>query len=170
MSPTRVPVLVIIAAVGAVAGWVAVQVMDNATGRALPVPWLAAATLWLLALALCIWTLSCRSRLPHRAGARPGAVTAPVRPPMHPIVAARTAALAMAASRVGSAIGGLYAGIAIGVAVRTSEAARTVLWTSLAACAAAVVITAVAVWLEALCRLPQDPDAPGPHRGPRLPT
>jgi hypothetical protein len=169
VSPTRVRVLLLIAALGAVAGWVAVQVMDNATGRALPVPWLAAATLWLLALALAIWALSCRSRLPHRASGR-GAVVAPVRPPMHPIVAARTAALAMAASRVGAAIGGLYGGIAIGVAARTSEAARGVLWTALAACVACAVIVAVAVWLETMCRLPQDPDTSRPPGGPRLPT
>jgi len=170
VNPTRVPVLLVVAALGTAAGWVAVQVMENATGRALPVPWLAAATLWLLALALTFWTLTCRSRLPHRAVGRQSATSASVRRPMHPIVAARTAALAMAASRVGAAVGGFYAGIAIGVVARTTEAARGVLWTALAACAAALVITVVAVWLEALCRLPQDPDAPDPHRGPRLPT
>jgi hypothetical protein len=181
MNPTRVPVLLLIAALGAVAGWAAVQVMDNATGRALPVPWLAAATLWLLALALSIWALSCRSRLPHRAGgphrvggpnpvSGRGAAVAPARPPMHPIVAARTAALAMAASRVGAAIGGLYGGIAIGVAARTSEAARSVLWTALAACVACAVIVSVAVWLEMMCRLPRDPDSSRPPGGPRLPT
>lgn len=175
MTPTRIRTLALVAVLAAALGWGSAQVMQALTGRALPVPWLAAATLWILALALVLWTLSCRSRLPRRrtpgtgdsrsvggsrsvAGPRPASAAA--RPPLNPIVAARTAALAMAASRVGSAVGGLYAGIALGVAAMATEAARQVLWTAIAAACACAVVTACAYWLETMCRLPDD-DGPG---------
>ena len=78
--------------------------------------------------------------------------------PLPPLVAARTAALAMAASRVGSIVGGLYLGILIGEMPNASTAAgRSALLLAGLAAAGALAMAVVGVWLEAMCRLPQDP-------------
>jgi heme A synthase len=123
--------------------------VDNQTGRVVPIPWLAAFTLWLLAIALFVWALLARPRLKRKPGHRP----------LAPIVAARTAALAMAASRTGSLVAGFYAGICIGtIPSRATEAGTSTLWTSLASAAGAVALTAAALWLEHICRLPTDGD------------
>jgi hypothetical protein len=47
MKPTRVWSLVAAAVVSAAVGWGLVQVVDAWLGRLVPVPWLAAAALWL---------------------------------------------------------------------------------------------------------------------------
>jgi Kef-type K+ transport system membrane component KefB len=146
--------LLMLVVVTAALGWALAQVVTAFTGRALPVPWLASVTLLSLAVALLIWTLLCRPRLPRRT--RLGERIRPTNP-LPPLVAARTAALAMAASRVGSIVGGLYLGILIGETPNASTAAgRSALLAGLAA-AGAVAMAVVGVWLEAMCRLPQDP-------------
>ena len=155
MRPTRVRMLLMLVVVTAALGWALAQVVSTLTGRALPVPWLASVTLLSLAVALLIWTLLCRPRLPRRTklGER-------IRPtnPLPPLVAARTAALAMAASRVGSIVGGLYLGILIGETSNASTVAgRSALLLAGLAAAGALAMAVVGVWLEAMCRLPQDP-------------
>ena len=152
MQPTRIRFLVILALLAAAVGWSLVAVIQGQSGRTLPVPWLAAVTMWVLALALALWAVLSRPRLLRRPGARP----------MPPIVAARTAALAMAASRTGALIGGLYAGVTLGalsvVTTRDSPAGRSTLFAALTTCVGALALAVVALWLERICRLPQDPD------------
>ena len=55
MRPTRVRLLVALAVVTAAVGWGAARVLDAVTGRLVPVPWLAPATLWLLGHSLTGW-------------------------------------------------------------------------------------------------------------------
>lgn len=129
-------------------GWGTLQLVEAWVGRLLPVPWTAAVTLWLLAVALLFWALLSRPRLLRKEGHRP----------MPPLVAARTAALAMAASRTGALVGGFYAGVLVGVLPYDSPAGRERLWSAGAAVLGALALTVVAVWLERLCRLPEDPD------------
>lgn len=149
MTPTRIRVLLVLAAVAAAIGWAVMVVVEGQQGRVVPVPWTAGALLWILAFALFVWTLLARPRLQRRPGARP----------MSPFVAARSAALAMAASRTGSLVAGFYAGMAIGAfPMRMTPAGQDTLWASLLAVLAAVALTAVALWLERLCRLPSDDD------------
>lgn len=153
MRPTRAGLLLSAAALAAAIGWGLVQVVDAWLGRLLPVPWLAAASVWLLAGATLSWALSSRPRLQRRPGAKP----------MPPIVAARTAALAMAGSRAGSLVAGLYAGIAVATvpALATPSGSAT-FWSATLASVGAVALVAAALWLEHLCRLPTGPeDAPG---------
>lgn len=160
MTPTRVRVLVALAAIAAALGWGAVQVVHGQSGRMVPVPWLAAVTMWLLALAVAIWAVLSRPRLLRKAGARP----------MPPLVAARTAALAMAASRTGALVAGFYAGVAIGAfPARATEAGSTTMWASLVTVGGSIALAAAALWLERLCRLPSkgDDDQGSPSVRPR---
>jgi hypothetical protein len=154
MKPTRIRLLVAIAILAAAVGWGVVQVVDSWFGRLVPVPWLAAAALWLLAGAVLYWTVSSRPRLQRRPGAKP----------MPPLVAARSAALGMAASRIGALVAGFYAGIAIGMApnLGTPSGAQT-FWAATAAAVGAVGLAAAGLWLEHVCRLPVGPpDGPQP--------
>lgn len=149
MKPTRVRVLILLAVLAAAAGWAAVSLMEGQSGRILPVPWLAASTMWILALALGIWTLLARPRLQRRPGAKP----------MPPIIAARTAALAMAASRTGSLVAGFYVGVALAaLPARVTEAGQDTLWAALGTAAGSLLLLLVALWLEHICRLPIDDD------------
>lgn len=149
MSPTKLRTLVILAVVAGAVGWAAVELVSGQSGRVIPVPWLAGVTMCLLALGLAFWTLLARPRLMRRPGARP----------MAPIIAARSAALAMAASRTGALVGGFYAGTAIGaLPMRGSEAGSAAIARGLVAVIGSVVLVVVALWLERLCRLPQDDD------------
>ncbi|MFM7064918.1 MAG: DUF3180 family protein, partial [Actinomycetes bacterium] len=66
MTPTRVRLLVAIAVVFGAIGWGLVQVVDAWTGRVLPVPWLAAAALWIVAGAVAYWAFTSRPRLERR--------------------------------------------------------------------------------------------------------
>ena len=174
MTPTRWVTLAGIAAVGVAVGWVAVLLVDRIVGRILVVPWLAAGALWVLAVAVVVWTLlsrpslvDSRRRSPRRGEAVP-VVTAPPpagqreardpgRPRMPPIVAARTAALAMAASRTGALIGGFYVGILLAlIPVMSTPSGSTSASAALASVLACAILVASALWLESMCRLRND--------------
>lgn len=150
MTPTRIRLLLTLGVLAGSIGWAAAVLVDHQSGRVVPIPWLAAFTLWFLAIALLIWTMLARPRLKRKPGHRP----------MAPLVAARTAALAMAASRTGSLVAGFYAGISIGtLPSRSTEAGTDTLWISLVSAAGALALTAAALWLEYSCRLPTDGDS-----------
>jgi len=145
MQPTRVRLLVAIALVCAALGWGLVQVVASWSGRLIPVPWLAAAALWIMAGALAYWTLLSRPRLQGRRDVKP----------MDPIVAARSAALAMAASRIGAVMLGFYAGVAFAMAGRLgTPSGAQAFWSATAASLGALGIVVAALWLEHACRIP----------------
>jgi ABC-type thiamin/hydroxymethylpyrimidine transport system permease subunit len=149
MQPTRTRLLVGIAVVTAAIGWGVVQIVDAWFGRLVPVPWLAAGSMWLLAGAVAYWAFTSRPRLQGRPGAKP----------MPPLVAARTAALAMAASRIGALVMGFYAGIAAGMAPNlATPSGLQIFWAASAAALGGLALVAAALWLEHLCRLPTGPD------------
>jgi len=149
MMPTRTRTLLALAVVAGALGWGLVQIVDAWAGRLLPVPWLAAAAVWLLAGATLYWAVASRPRLQGKPGAKP----------MPPIVAARTAALAMAASRGGALVGGFYAGVAIAMvsSIGVPTGAST-FWSATFAVLGALALIAAALWLEHVCRLPIGPD------------
>jgi len=150
VTPTRIRLLVALAVLAGSIGWAVAVLVDKQSGRAVPIPWLAAVTLWFLAIAVFIWTLLARPRLKRKPGHRP----------MAPLVAARTAALAMAGSRTGSLVAGFYAGICFGtIPSRATEAGSSTLWISLASALGAIALAAAALWLEHSCRLPTDGDS-----------
>lgn len=145
MHPTRIRLLLGIAAVCGALGWGVVEIVASWSGRLVPVPWLAAAALWIVAGALAYWTYLMRPRLQGRPDARP----------IEPLVAARSAALAMAASRIGALMMGFYAGVAIGMAGRLSTPSGTAaFWSAAIAAVGALGLVAAALWLEHSCRIP----------------
>ncbi len=156
MKPTRIRLLVLLAVLSGAVGWGVVQVVESWLGRLVPVPWLAAGALWLLAGAVAYWALTSRPRLRHEPGSKP----------LPPIVAARTAALGMAASRIGALVTGFYAGVAVGMAAHLGTVSgRQSFWAASAAAVGALGLVAAALWLEHLCRLPVGP--PDDPRGGR---
>ena len=149
MSGTRVRMLVVLAIVAGSTGWALVSLLFAQTGHILTVPWLAAATMWVLALAVTLWALLCRPRLQRKPGARP----------MPALLAARTAALAMAASRTGSLVTGFDMGVALAaLPQRFTPAGANTIWAGMAATAGSMGLVAAALWLERMCRLPLDGD------------
>lgn len=148
MKPTRIPMLVALAVIAGALGWGVVQIVEAWAGRLVPVPWMAAAALWIFAAALAYWALTSRPRLQRRPGAKP----------MPALVAARTAALAMAASRIGALVAGFYAGVAIAMVPHTdTESGAQIIMAASAASIGAIALTAAALWLEHVCRLPIGP-------------
>jgi hypothetical protein len=137
-------------------GWAVGTLLIGQFGRILPVPWLAAMTVWLVAIALAIWTLISRPRLLKRDGHQP----------MPPLVAARSAALALAASRAGAVVAGFYLGLSIATAPQMGTPSGFVtFWAGVATSAGSLALIAAALWLERLCRVrhqDDDPSAPSP--------
>ena len=149
MTPTRIRLLVGLATLSAAIGWGAAMLVEGRSGRVIPVPWLAGATMGFLAVALLIWTVLSRPRLLRKPGTRP----------LPPLVAARTAALAMA----GSLVAGFYAGIVVGtIPARATEAGSEAFAAAITAAVGSIALVASALWLERLCRLPLDRDRDKP--------
>lgn len=156
MTGTKWRLLIALVVVSTAIGWGVVIIVDSLMSRFVPVPWLAAATMWVLALALLIWTVLVRPRLQRKDGHRP----------MDPIVAARTAALAMAASRTGAIVAGIYFGVALGTFDRRDvPAGAATVWSAAVTALGAVAVMLVAMWLEHICRVKSDDDdqAVGSH-------
>ncbi len=152
MRPSSAPLLTALVVIGAALGWGMSVVVDGWTGRALPVPVLAGAALWLLGIALIVWGAMIRPRL----NARVDPARHPSIDPLPVLVAARVAAIAMAATRMGAVISGLYLGIAIATVASglSTPATQQTLWAALLAGTGAAVC-AVAGWrLERWCLLP----------------
>ncbi len=155
MIPTRLGLLATLALLAAVVGWCVVGLFDSVVGRSLPVPWTAPAALLVVALALFIWALLLRPRLQHKRGTTP----------VSPFVAARTAALAMAASRTGALVGGFYLGAVVAfVPSWFAEAPRERVVVGSVAVIASVLVVLAALWLERICRLPDQGDGEGDGR------
>jgi hypothetical protein len=145
--------LVALAVVFAVLGWLATALVDKLYGRLLQVPMAAGVALALVALALLAWGLLAKPRLQRASG----------KAPMDPIVAARTAALALAASRTGAVVLGFYLGVAIALVPSLSTpAGREYAAAAVGAAVASLLLTVVGLWVESICRLPDDPDSDGP--------
>lgn len=147
MTPTRPSLLGLLAVIAGVLGVAAADLVDALAGRSMPVPWSSVITVGALAVALLGWAWSFRRRLRSESDR------------VDPFVAVRTAALAMAASRAGAIIGGLYAGVgAWYVADLAPAAARERALACAIGLLLSLLLVAAALWLERLCRLPEDPD------------
>ena len=150
MKPTGIPMLIAITVIGVAVGWGLVEIVSGQTGRSVPVPLLAGTAIWLLAIALGAWTWFLRPRLRKEPGSTP----------VPPIAAARTAALAMAASRTGAVVAGIYAGIAVAtVTALSTPAGASAFASAILASTGSIVLAAAALWLESMCRLPDDDES-----------
>jgi hypothetical protein len=158
MRPTSVRMLALVVLVAAAFGWVVADWVDG-QGRLPAVSWLAVLIVWVVAGFVAAWALVARRRLHPTSDA-------PDRPRMAPLVAARTAALALAGSRTGAVVLGVYGGTALRLLTETSVAAgRERLLAAGLAALGGLVLTAVSLWLERICRLPEDPHDPDQPRG-----
>lgn len=147
MRPTRWPVLVLVALVAGVLGYLLDRALYNDT--AVLVAGYAPATLLLLAIAEAFLARSTRARLAGRPHTRP----------IHPITVARTAALAKASSPVGALGVGWYAALLAYVvprldAPRPAHDARV----AIAGIVTGLMLVVAALLLERVCRVPKRPD------------
>ena len=148
MKPTSIPWLLGVGLISALLGWGFAAWVD-ANGRLPAVPWMAVVFIWVVAGFVGAWALASRRRLHPKPGA----------PRMAPLTVARTTALALAGSRTGAVVFGLYGGIAVRLLEETGVAAgRERLLASALAALGGLVLAALSLWLEHLCRLPEDPD------------
>jgi hypothetical protein len=147
VRPTSVRLLLLWAFVAGVLGWMFAAWVDD-QGHLPQVPWLSVVVIWVVALFVLVWTLVARRRLHPEPG----------KPRMAPLVAARTAALSLAGSRTGALVFGGYGGMALRLLEETAVAAgrERLLAASLAAFGG-LALAAASLWLEHICRLPEDP-------------
>ncbi|MGH8866998.1 MAG: DUF3180 domain-containing protein [Actinomycetes bacterium] len=161
MRPTRPGVLLGAAVLAAALGWATFAVADS-LGYLPSVPLLASLTLLLLALWMLFTAVSMRARLRRRPGTRP----------VSPFVAARMAALAKAGSLGGSLVAGAYAGAAAFFLLDLdTDFDRERALNAVLAVGGALAVVLVALFLERVCRLPddasddEDDDEGSPDRG-----
>lgn len=139
------------------AGWQLGAWVDG-QGRLPSIPWSAVVVVWVVAGFVTVWALVARRRLHPKPGA----------PRMAPLVAARTTALALAGSRTGSIIFGLYGGLALRLVQETAVGAgRERLLAAALASLGGLVLCGVSLWLEHICRLPEEPEDGGTVAGRR---
>jgi hypothetical protein len=144
-------VLAAICAVCASAGWGGAQLVDG-LGRPLPqVPTSAPSVLLLFAAILLALALSTRARLRAARERRPGAG------PVDPLTVARYGVLARASSPVGAGVIGLYGGYCAFLLPELNEVGhRDLVGRSVLAMGAGIAVAAAALFLERVCRLPDD--------------
>jgi drug/metabolite transporter (DMT)-like permease len=153
-----------LAAIGAVCasiGWGGGQLVDS-LGRPLPeVPTSASSVLAMFAAILLALALSTRARLRAWRERRPGAR------PVDPLSIARYGVLARASSPVGAGVVGLYGGYAIFLLPgRNQSGHRDLMGGSVGAMVAGTAVAAAALFLEWVCRLPDD-GVPDPRNLPQ---
>lgn len=153
MRATTVRLLLLWAFVAGVLGWMFADWVDE-QGRLPEVPWMSVLVIWVVAIFMLVWTLVARRRL------RPD----PGKPRMAPLVAARTAALSLAGSRTGAVVFGGYSGMALRLLQETAVAAgRERLVAASLAALGGLALAALSLWLEHICRLPEDPANGAPN-------
>ncbi|WP_029431026.1 DUF3180 domain-containing protein [Blastococcus sp. URHD0036] len=175
MTPVSRRDLAVVAVGLAVASWLVVR---SAYGDLPPLRWWLPVPLALLAVAEALAARTLRTRLAvlreARRDARRGrpAAAAPVRPgdvrPVEPMLVARAAVLAQASAYVGAAFVGVWAGVLLHVvpALDRLDAASGDAVTAGIGVLASAALTAAALWLEHVCRVPPAEDD-GPAGGVR---
>jgi len=159
MKPTSVPWLGGVAGIAALLGWGFASWVDR-HGRLPSIPWMSVIVIWVVAAFVGAWALAARRRLNPKPGT----------PRMAPLTAARTTALALAGSRTGAVVMGFYAGVAVRLLEETSVAAgRERLLASALAALGGLVLAGLSLWLEHICRLPEEPDEEASPRSGREP-
>ncbi len=149
MTGTRPRTLLVLAALGALGGWVATALVDAFAGRSLPVPLTMPALMLVLALSVFLWARGTRARLEKRPGTKP----------MPPTLALRTAALALSVSRVGAVVGGFYLGVAVALSPSWEIAyVRGLILAALVTVLGSGLLVAAGLWLERICRIPPSDD------------
>lgn len=149
MRPTRLRLLVAIAAATTVAGLVVLRIIRSLNGTMAPVPWTAAGALVLVA------ALVYAAAVPVRRWVRQGRA----QPKMDPLRAARVAVLGKATAIAGAAVTGWYLAQVLqltadlDVTSRRGQAVRAGI-----TAVAAIVASAAGLLAERMCRVPPPPE------------
>jgi hypothetical protein len=152
VRPTSLRSLLLVGVACAAAGWL---IARAAFARLPALPWTAVPAMALLAIGETLTGRSIRARLAGRRTAKP----------LQPLAVARVVALAKASSAVAACLGGLAAGFGGFLAGSLAKpVARADTFAAAGTLAAALALTAAALFLERSCRTPGEPadDADGP--------
>lgn len=159
MKPLRAVVLVGITLVAGVLAWGGSRLW-NAVGTLPGVPTAAPIVLAVIAVVLAATAITLRGRLREQRERVPGAKG------VDPMSAARSLVLAQASALVSAVVTGVYGGMGIFlISVWGDSSARrqqTVI--ALLAVVAGIAVMAVGLWLQHICKLPEDPDDRQPAR------
>lgn len=156
MTPTRPRTLLAVFVCLGVVSWLLLRAFYTSLP---PLPWTAAPTLLLLAIVEAASGRSLRVRLRAQRSGQAGRGAAPR--PISPIAVARLAALAKASSLAAAIFGGLAAGALVYLAGSLDKSSpRQDALASGATLAAALLLTAAALYLEYGCRVPPPPEPP----------
>jgi hypothetical protein len=153
----RIRVLAGVFAVAAVLGWALARLLDR-FGSLPSVPVAAPIVLAVIATVLLATALSLRTRLKAQRERRPGAKG------VQPMMAARAVILGQASALVAALVAGTYGGTGVFLLLSEIDAGARraqALYAGLAVLAAIGVI-ATAVFLQRVCRLPDDDDPEAP--------
>lgn len=140
VRPTHVGVLVCLAAVGILAGWLTRPLGERVNGTAPLVTWAPSLALLLVALILA-WTAWVTGRAIR------------LRRFLEPQQAVNRLVLAKASALVGALVAGGYAGYAVSWLGVSAELGAERAWRSGAAAVAAGLVVAGSLWLERACRV-----------------
>ncbi|BFV57829.1 DUF3180 domain-containing protein [Kitasatospora sp. CMC57] len=162
MKPLRLRLLLAIAAVATALAWAGARLWDS-LGHLPGVPTAAPIVLAAVAVVLFATAFSLRSRLKAVRERQPGAKG------VDPLGAARAVVLAQASALVAALMTGVYAGTGIHLLSLLDNPARSSqAITAGFAVLAGVAVVAAALWLQHVCRLPEDHEGPtGPTPSPR---
>ncbi|SNS72548.1 Protein of unknown function [Geodermatophilus saharensis] len=171
MRPVNRRDLVVVTAGLALAAWLVVRATY---GSLPPLRWWLPVPLAVLAVAEALGARTLRGRLAAQRAARRGGPRreepgAPLVRPVEPMLVARLAVLAQASAYVGAVFTGVWAGVLLHVAPSVSRlsAAGSDTVTAVVGIACAAALTAAALWLESVCRVPPDGDDEPPGDGAR---
>jgi hypothetical protein len=158
VKPTRVSVLVIIAALCAVAGWL---LLRGVYAKLPPLPWTGVPALLIAAMAEAWTGRDLKARIAARRGSGQEAGRG-LKPPA-PLFVSRMVALAKASSVAAAIIAGFAAGFDFYLAGSLNASVpREDALTAVITFVAAVVLACAALYLENSCRVPADPGEPEP--------
>lgn len=151
MKQLRIPVLAGVFGVAGVLAWGAARLW-NSLGTLPAVPVAAPVVLAIIATVLLATALSLRTRLKEQRLREPGAKG------VDPMMAARAVLFGHASALVASLVAGLYGGVGVALLMDPSKAPARVDQTLYAglSVAAGIAVVAAAVFLERVCRLPDD--------------
>ncbi|GAA2743001.1 MULTISPECIES: DUF3180 domain-containing protein [Kitasatospora] len=159
MKPIRLRLLLGITTVAGVLSWAGTKLWDS-LGTLPGVPSFAPIVLAAIAVVLLAVALSLRTRLKAVRERQPGAKR------VDPLVAARALVLAQASALVSAVVTGIYAGTGVFLLGQLDVSARRdqAITAGLAVLAGAAVM-AIGLWIQHICKLPEDHDDPNHPRG-----
>ncbi|MFJ5709836.1 MULTISPECIES: DUF3180 domain-containing protein [unclassified Streptomyces] len=158
MKQLRLKVLAGLFVVAGILSWGGARLWDS-VGTLPSVPLAAPVVLAVIAVVLTATALSIRARLKAQRERRPGAKG------VEPLMAARAVVFGQASALVAALVAGLYGGVGVFLLGSLDVPARRdqALYAA-AAVVAAFGVIAAALFLERVCRLPEDDEGPGGAR------